>query len=83
MNEPRKSCPMGHTRDDLEHIFGERLPSFQAWMNGQTGSVCDGRFYNYETRGYEPSPCVDHPHGLVIYSSDVKRYIAGLPIMDW
>lgn len=32
---------------------------------------------------YEDTVCVDSPHGVVVYRSDLDRFLKGLPIFDW
>ena len=76
-------CPQGVTQDELEMILGDRLPTFDRWMVGQTMSICDGRSYNHEKREYEATECADSPHGVVVYRSDLERFQRGLPIYDW
>lgn len=41
------------------------------WHCGYTG-----------TGYYEDTPCKDNPHGIVVYRSDLERYLAGLPVID-
>lgn len=31
---------------------------------------------------YEPSECADNPHGMIVYVSDVYRFVNGLPVID-
>lgn len=49
-------------------------------MSGQTVSLCDGKSWNYEKMEYEPAGC--GPHGPVVYSWDLTRFLDGLPIID-
>ena len=38
---------------------------------------------DYTGTGYhEPSECADAPHGMIVYTSDLARYLLGLPILD-
>lgn len=80
----RQSCPLGLTEDDLFELFrdGERFKAFNRWMRGQTMSVCEGRQYNHAKKRYEPDECAASPHGVVVYRSDVERFLAGLPVID-
>jgi hypothetical protein len=50
-----------------EHYEGDEF----TWRCGYTG-----------TGYYEPTVCVDNPHGVVAYSWDVQRFIFGLPVID-
>lgn len=31
---------------------------------------------------YEKTPCHEHTHGIVTYTWDFERYLAGLPVID-
>lgn len=31
---------------------------------------------------YEPSSCAGNPHGIVVYGTDLKRFMLGLPVID-
>lgn len=73
-------CVMGYTDEQVTRIMGARLYDFRKWMRGQTGSICDGRAYNYEKGDYEPSGC--GPHGYITYRQDVERFLLGLPVVD-
>lgn len=78
------TCPSGYNHEDLVGILGEEgLLDFWTWMTGQTVSLCDGREYNHETREYRATACADAPHGLVVYRSDLERYVRKLPVIDW
>lgn len=82
---PEPSCPHGYTDDDLKAILGDdpvRWDEFHLWMYGQTMSLCDGRLYNHERKQYENSPCVDNPHGVVVYRGDLRRFLEGRPVID-
>lgn len=78
----KQSCPQGLTDADLDNLLGSRRNKFNKWMIGQTMSICDGRRYNHELKMYEPTECADSPHGVVAYSWDVERFLAGLPVID-
>jgi hypothetical protein len=77
---PRPACKYGYSQDQLVDILGDRMVEFKKWMRGQTISLCEGRQYNPETKEYESSGC--GPHGSVIYSWDVQRFLDGSPIVD-
>ena len=72
-----KSCPYGHTREDLGIILGPRLQEFRLWMAGQTQTLCDGRIWNTPTKEYLPSPCAPFGHGPVVYSWDLRQFLNG------
>jgi hypothetical protein len=36
----------------------------------------------YDGGYYEPSECAGTPHGIVVYPSDVERYLCGYPVID-
>jgi len=74
------SCELGYTNKDLQEILGDRLPEFHKWMHGQTVAICDGRQYNHDKGEYEDTSC--GPHGVIYYSWDVSRFMAGKPIID-
>jgi len=80
------SCTSGYSKDDLERYFcaksGEPHPLWTQ-LNGQTQGVCDGRAYDHDLREYHPTECVDSPHGIVAYVSDVWEWYEGLPVSDW
>ncbi|TFB90086.1 hypothetical protein [Cryobacterium luteum] len=35
-----EACEFGATPTELQTLLGDRLPAFQAWMNGQTTAMC-------------------------------------------
>jgi hypothetical protein len=72
-------CDMGYTVPQLEEILGDRMPDFDRFMHGQTFSLCDGRLYNYETKGYDAG-C--GPHGTVVNRSDLERFLRGGRVID-
>jgi hypothetical protein len=80
---PRPACPLGYPRDQLERILGDRLAAFHKWHVGQTGAICDGRDWNWTAKEYEPNECADNPHGMVVYASDVREFLAGRRPSDW
>jgi len=71
--------PIAQLQRELDEDTFEKLST---WMRGQTGMICTGQKYNYDTEKYEPSECGDEPHGMVIYSWDVDRFFLGLPVID-
>jgi hypothetical protein len=81
------SCPWGYSRSDLERYFGasEETPTHPLWkqLRGQTGSICDGRRYNHDTKEYEPSECNKNPYGFIAYTHDVLEWVEGEPVSDW
>lgn len=70
------SCPQGCTEGDLERIFpGDERKEFGHWMRGQTVGYCNGHAWNYDKHRDEPTACINTPHGMVTYTSDVERYL--------
>lgn len=69
------SCRQGYTRADLSRLFpaSGSLKDFDAWMNGQTQSICEGKSYNHDTGEYEES-CNGVSHGVVAYPHDVAKF---------
>lgn len=80
MNTEKPECQLGYTETQLDRILGDRRREFNAWMRGQTIAMCDGKKYNHEEKRYEDTGC--GPHGLVVYSWDLQRFIFGLPVVD-
>lgn len=76
---PRGKCRQGYTSDQIEEIVSDK-EDFWQWMRGQTMTICDGRSWNHTTGKYEQTG--PGPHGSVVYSWDLKRYLAGLPVID-
>jgi hypothetical protein len=76
----RPECNLGHTAHELDLILEDRRLEFDHWMRGQTMGICDGRKYNHDTGEYEPTGC--GPHGTVVYSWDLARFLHGLPVTD-
>lgn len=78
------NCQMGYTREQIDRIVGEHGSHsrirFHLWMSGQTMAICDGREYDHEARKYGPTGC--GPHGPIVYGHDVRRFLAGLPVLD-
>lgn len=77
---PKPDCEYGYTDTQLDDILGDRRPEFNRWMRGQTVAVCDGRRWIPETRVYVASGC--GPHGAATYGSDLRRFLAGGPVLD-
>lgn len=75
-------CPLGVTVSELHEILGPRSEAFFRWMSGQTMAICDGQFYDHESREYEPNGCAASPHGVVVYRHDLERFLRNLPIVD-
>lgn len=76
-------CPNGYPLVQLERELGlQAFRRLMLWMDGQTMMICEGRAYNHETREYAPDACADFPHGTVVYSWDVERWLAAEPIID-
>lgn len=77
---PEPECGLGYTTAQLEEFFGERINDFYHFMRGQTFSLCDGREYDYSSKGYVQTEC--GPHGAAYYTSDVRNFITGGPVLD-
>jgi hypothetical protein len=75
MTIPKPECQLGYPESQLKEILGDRLEDFNLWMRGQTIAGCDGRRYDHDKKEYQPTGC--GPHGYVIYSWDLERYLAG------
>lgn len=60
----------------------DRLDHYYKWAYGQTGLVCTGKRYSYDTGEYEPDACSGTPHGLVTFTHDVLAYLEGSPPLD-
>lgn len=77
---PAPECELGYPDSQICSIMGERYNEFMRWMNGQTMALCDGRSYDYASQSYKLTGC--GPHGGVVYSGDVQRFLEGHPIID-
>lgn len=77
---PVPQCRHGYTRAQVREIMGSRVDEFDRWMYGSTQVLCTGRAYVHETRQYVTDCGVKH--GTVTFSSDVARFLAGLPQDD-
>lgn len=72
-------CELGIPQAGVERILeaqGLDKETFWLWMRGQTTAICDGRRYNHVAKEYETNDC--GPHGTVVYSYDVVRYLRGV-----
>jgi hypothetical protein len=67
---PPPVCRYGYTEAQLAAILGPRLAAFHAWHVGQTGAICEGG-----------DGCAA-PHGLIVYTHDVRQFLAGVPDLD-
>jgi hypothetical protein len=77
---PDPECKLGYTDAQLHTILTSRYEEFWLWMRGQTFSSCDGRAYNHDKKEYEDTGC--GPHGFVVYSWDLLRFLEGKPVVD-
>jgi hypothetical protein len=77
---PEPICKYGYPTSQVDRIMGSRMKEFNNWMAGQTITMCDGREYDHAKKEYIESGC--GPHGFVIYSWDVQRFLEGKPIID-
>ena len=76
------ACPLGYTREQVEQVVAERWDEFVQWSRGMTCAICEGRRYDYDKRGYEPTECADSPHGVVVYPWDVAQFMRGGQPLD-
>ena len=75
------SCKLGMTSANLASVFSEEeLEDLHHWMRGQTGAICEGVEWDYATEDYIESGC--GPHGYIVYTGDVERFVLGLPVID-
>lgn len=80
---PPSICPLGYPWSQLEEIFdAQELARLRLWMYGQTGAICEGQRWDPLGRKYEPDACSPHPHGMVVYGSDIRRWMEALPVID-
>jgi len=76
---PKPLCPMGYPWEQIADALAEDVfKEFSRWMGGQTMMICDGRRYNYEAKAYEPDECAGGPHGGVVYTYDLHRFLGFL-----
>lgn len=80
MSHPQPDCIYGYTQGQLDSILGPRRIEFNRWMYGQTGAICDGRRYDHNLKTYVETGC--GPHGMVVYSWDLKRFLQNHPVID-
>jgi hypothetical protein len=76
----KPECELGYTEEQIARIMGDRLDEFNKWMRGQTGAICTGQQYNYETKEYVQTE--DAAHGYITYAWDVERFLDGKPVID-
>lgn len=77
---PAPECKLGYTDEQVAKILGDRKDAFYHWMRGQTAAVCGCRTYDHTRKEYVPDDC--GPHGVVVYSDDLKRFLRGSPPLD-
>lgn len=73
-------CELGYPLRQLQRVLGIKYPQFSKWFAGQTGAICDGRKYSYERKEYEPTGC--GPHGMVVYTHDLRNFLQGGRVLD-
>lgn len=81
MKLPKPECEVGYTDKQLREILGDRYETFKTWMAGQTMAVCNGKEWNPEEEKYEVA-CGGVAHGVIVYSWDLDRFLAGKKIID-
>lgn len=77
---PAPQCRYGYTGEQLQEVLGDRLPDFHHFMRDQTMALCDGRKFDYAAGDHRETGC--GPHGGVVYSSDLHRFLAGRRPLD-
>lgn len=77
---PKPECKYGYPQKQLKEILGDRVNEFNKYVVGQTGTICNGKIYNYDKDKYEPSGC--GPHGIVTYMCDVRTFLENRPTLD-
>jgi hypothetical protein len=86
MKLPQAKCKHGYTSDQLKGILGSRIDEFNKWMYGQTMTKCSGEKIYEDGDGYDYGDQNHHgcqeAHGLVVFTHDLKRFLAGLPVID-
>lgn len=76
-------CTFGYPVSQLENeLTRDEWNDLDRWLDGQTMAICSGQVYNHDKGEYEPSLCAGEAHGTVVYVHDVKRWLAGQPIID-
>jgi hypothetical protein len=76
---PRPDCRLGYPWHQVKAILqSAKLDehAFQEWFRGQTGAICEGMVYD-EKGDRVIGTC--GPHGMVVYASDLWRFLEGLP----
>jgi len=82
---PPSDCPHGYPVAQLEQVLDEQQSRrLMHWMYGQTMTLCEGRFWDEETKEYVADECGPPPrgHGAVIYTHDLERFLRAGPIID-
>lgn len=92
MTLPEPECRVGYTYRQLEAILEDRLEDFWDWMWGQTMMLCNAEAEREWTddagapggmRLVEVGPALcAEPHGGVVYTWDLERYLSGRQIID-
>lgn len=79
---PPPDCSGGYSVTLLkQHMDGQQLARLNVWMTGQTMMFCTGKLYDHDKQEYIDD--CETPHGAVIYSHDLERFLHALPIIDW
>lgn len=78
LSEPE--CSYGYPASQLEReLDADTFERLGRWLRGQTMMLCDGARYDHDSGKYVDT---GHFHGAVVYSWDVDRFFAGLPVID-
>jgi hypothetical protein len=79
-------CEGKHYHHNREHDDSCRNPSSYILSRGYKPHEDDSEFEwfcGYAEGGYyEDTECAGNPHGVVVYSQDLKRFLMGLPVLD-
>ncbi len=79
---PDPECEGGYPWSQIDAIFDvDTVKRLEKFMAGQTMMICEGRRYNHETGGYREA-CGGVPHGGVVYSWDLQRFVEGRKVID-
>jgi hypothetical protein len=75
-----ESCPMGMTLTDVCQALVDRdrePDDFFRWMKsyGKTYTICNGENYSHTDRRYYPTACAAKPHGTIVFTGDVARWL--------
>lgn len=83
LNLPKPECEMGYPLAQVKNILGNNIDTFNKWMVGQTGAICNGKLYDRDLDKNVSSGC--GPHGMIIYTHDLKEFIRfnGKVTTDW